>query len=94
MVYRKKYLIPRDFWRVVVMAKSDGKLSATAYLQTQEDMITGLEFAYGAYETYQVSVSKIAEITDLDFGDLPKYDPIAKIESNGLKITNHKNIRL
>ncbi|MDO4778990.1 MAG: DNA/RNA non-specific endonuclease [Tissierellia bacterium] len=94
MVYRKKYLIPRDFWKVVVMVKSDGKLSATAYLQTQEDMITGLEFAYGAYETYQVPVSKIAEITGLDFGDLPKYDPISKIESNGLKITNHKNIRL
>lgn len=94
MVYRKKYRIPRDFWKVVVIVKKDGKLSATAYLQTQEDMIQGLEFAYGEYETYQVPVTKIEELTGLKFGDLPKYDPLAKIEATGFRITGASSIRL
>lgn len=94
MVYRKKYRIPRDFWKVVVVVKKDGKLSATAYLQTQEDMIRGLEFAYGQYETYQVPVTKIEELTGLRFGDLPKYDPLAKIEATAFRVTGAKSIRL
>lgn len=94
MIYRKKFKIPRDFRKVVVMVKEDGKLSATAYLQTQADMITNLEFAFGAYETYQVPITKIEELTGLKFGELSKYDPIAKIEAAGLKITDLSQIRL
>ena len=94
MVYRKKFKIPAEFWKVVVMVKDDGNMSATAYLQTQKNMIDNLEFAYGEYETYQVSIAKIEEITGLDFGNLTKYDPIANIESAGLLIDDEKNIRL
>lgn len=94
MVYRKKFKIPAEFWKVVVMVKDDGNISATAYLQTQKNMIDNLEFAYGEYETYQVSIAKIEEITGLDFGKLTKYDPIANIESAGLLIEDEKNIRL
>lgn len=94
MIYRKKFKIPAEFWKVVVMVKDDGNISATAYLQTQKNMIDNLEFAYGEYETYQVSIAKIEEITGLDFGKLTKYDPIANIESAGLLIEDEKNIRL
>ena len=31
MIYRQKYQIPAEFWKVVVMVKKNGKLSATAY---------------------------------------------------------------
>lgn len=57
-------------------------------------MIENLEFAYGEYKTYQVPVSRIEEITGLDFGNLTNFDPIAKIESSGMVIETPENIKL
>ena len=59
--------IPAEFWKIAVIVKKDGNLSATAYLQTQKNLIENLEFAYGEYKTYQVPISKIEAITGLDF---------------------------
>lgn len=94
MIYRGKFKIPAEFWKVAVMIKDDGKISATAYLQTQKNMIENLEFAYGEYKTYQVPVSRIEEITGLDFGNLSKCDPIANIESAGMVIGAPEHIKL
>ncbi|MFC0524218.1 DNA/RNA non-specific endonuclease [Pontibacillus salicampi] len=80
MVYRD-IQIPNDFWKIAVMVKEDGTLSATAYLQTQKNLVGNLEFAYGDYKTYQVPVSKVEELTGLDFGPLRKHDPIQNLES-------------
>ncbi|KAA0966771.1 endonuclease [Sporosarcina sp. ANT_H38] len=73
--------IPAEFWKIAVIVKKDGNLSATAYLQTQKNLIEDLEFAYGEYKTYQVPISKIEAITGLDFVDLRNYDPLNKLES-------------
>ncbi|KDN18078.1 DNA/RNA non-specific endonuclease [Amycolatopsis rifamycinica] len=77
--------LPRQFWKVVAMVKADGTLSATAYLLSQAELIQGLEaateFDYGAYRTYQVPVTRIAELTGLSFGDLPAADPLTRFES-------------
>ena len=73
--------IPAEFWKIAVIVKKDGNLSATAYLQTQKNLIEDLEFAYGEYKTYQVPISKIEAITGLDFVDLRNYDPINQLES-------------
>ncbi len=77
--------LPRQFWKVVAMVKTDGTLSATAYLLSQEELIKGLElageFSYGAYRTYQVPVRRVAELTGLSFGELPDADPLAQQES-------------
>ena len=94
IVYRGKYKIPAEFWKVAVMVKTDGTLSATGYLQTQKNMIDNLEFAYGEYKTYQVPISHLAEITGLDFGALPTFDPIARIESAGRVVTGPDQIVL
>jgi DNA/RNA non-specific endonuclease len=94
MIYRGKFKIPAEFWKVAVMIKDDGKMSATAYLQTQKNMIENLEFAYGEYKTYQVPVARIEEITGLDFGELSQYDPIANIESSGMVIGTPEHIKL
>lgn len=70
--------IPSQFWKVAVMVKGGTELSATAYLQTQEDLIGGnLEFVYGKFETYQVPVEQIEKLTGLNFGELQKADPLA-----------------
>jgi DNA/RNA endonuclease G (NUC1) len=70
--------LPKEFWKVVVIRRDDGKLSATAYLLSQEDMIEGLEFVYGEFRTYQVPVALIEKKTGLDFGTLRQFDPRAK----------------
>lgn len=94
MIYRGKFKIPAEFWKVAVMVKDDGKMSATAYLQTQKNMIENLEFAYGEYKTYQVPITSIEEITGLDFGLLSEFDPVARIESAGMVIEGPEHIKL
>jgi endonuclease G, mitochondrial len=77
--------LPKQFWKVVVMAKSPGLLSATAYLLSQESLIDGLEvaaeFSFGAYKTFQVPVSEIERLTGLSLGSLPDFDPLAAQET-------------
>jgi endonuclease G, mitochondrial len=73
------------------MVKADGHLSATGYLLSQEDLIRGLEvapatFDYGAYRTFQVRVTRIQELTGLDFGALAEHDPLARQESTGPQV--------
>jgi endonuclease G len=72
--------LPRQFWKVVTMVKTDRSLSATAYLLSQEHLIEGLvpreAFAYGAYKTYQVPVTKVEKLSGLSFG-LVHADPLS-----------------
>jgi len=79
--------LPREFWKVVVMVKESGDLSATAYLLSQAELIAGLEvmpeeFSYGAYRTFQVAVRKIEDKTQLSFGTLADADPLARLEAD------------
>jgi endonuclease G len=78
--------LPRQFWKVVVMAKRNGDLSATGYLLSQEVLLRDLEvsleeFSYGEYRTFQVPVRRIAELTGLSFGDLTDVDPLEQQEA-------------
>jgi endonuclease G, mitochondrial len=72
--------LPRQFWKVVTMVKEDGRLSATAYLLSQQHLIDGLRareaFSYSAYKTYQVAVTKVEKLSGLSFG-LVHADPLA-----------------
>ena len=72
--------LPRQFWKVAIMVKANGQLSATAYLLSQESLLEGLEtereFSYGAYRTYQVQIARIAGLTGLSFGSLENFDPL------------------
>jgi endonuclease G len=78
--------LPRQFWKVVVMVKESGDLSATAYLLSQDELIEGLElvpeaFSYGAYKTYQVTVRRVEELTGLSLGSLADADPLSGLEA-------------
>ena len=96
MVYRVEFQIPAEYWKVVVIYKKNQKrLSATAYLQTQKNLIEDLEFAFGPYRTYQVPITKIESLTRLDFGNLRDHDPVANIEAtSGRLITGAGDIIL
>jgi len=71
----REFRLPLDFWKVVVMVKDDGELSVTAYVLSQADMITGLEFVFGEFRTYQVPLTDVESWTHLDFGTLRDFDP-------------------
>lgn len=68
--------LPEEFWKIVVMVKQDGNLSATAYIQTQKNLLGKLDFSYGEFETYQVELSHIVTLTGFDFGTLRNADPL------------------
>ncbi|MDR4947173.1 DNA/RNA non-specific endonuclease [Neobacillus cucumis] len=95
VIYRN-VKIPAEFWKVAVLVQANGELSATAYLQTQKNLIDNLEFAYGEFKTYQVKVSTIENLTGLDFGNLRNHDPLERIETTavGRVINNSKDILL
>jgi endonuclease G, mitochondrial len=90
MLYRG-IQIPAEFWKVVAMIKDGGTISATAYLQTQKNLITELEFAYGKYRTYQVPITRIEALTKLDFGALRNHDPISDIEGAIARLISSPN---
>ena len=78
--------LPRQFWKVAAMIKESGELSATGYLLSQEELISGLEvlpeaFSYGAYKTFQVPVRRIEELTRLSLGHLVDADPLERLET-------------
>jgi endonuclease G len=75
--------LPRQFWKVVVMVKAGGKLSATAYLLSQAALLHDLEeaFAFGPYKTFQVTIKRIESLTGLNFGNLKAFDPKNNLEA-------------
>ena len=83
-VYRGIQL-PEQYWKVVAMVKDTPAkpLSVTAYMLSQRDLLSSLEFAFGQFRTYQVPVTQVEELTGLSFGGLRKFDPLGKIEGPG-----------
>lgn len=99
--------LPRQYWKVVAMVKENGKLSATAYLLSQESLLQGIgeeafvpgdleAFSYGAYKTFQVPVKRVEKLTGLDFGQLRNFDPKKHLESDtgGLESLNPEQVVL
>lgn len=82
--------VPLEFWKLVVTLDEAGQsLNATAYLLSQGQLIRDLlekrgrkesveGFVLGAYRTFQISISDLAEATDFDFNGLEAFDPLRK----------------
>jgi endonuclease G len=69
--------VPRWYWKVAVVARPDGTLGALGFLVSQADLVDRAvsdlrpdEAAVDVAATFQVPVSRIAELTGLDFGPL------------------------
>jgi endonuclease G len=92
----RDFQLPLDFWKVAVMVKDDGTLSATAYTLSQRDLVTGLEFVFGEFRTYQIRLRQVEEWTGLDFGELRNFDPKDALESTGsaVEIRGPQDIQL
>jgi DNA/RNA endonuclease G (NUC1)/V8-like Glu-specific endopeptidase len=68
--------IPRQYWKVAVLARADGKLASLAFVVSQEALIRPIvdEAAVDVAQMFQVPVSHIEQLTGLNFGKLRQYD--------------------
>jgi len=87
-IYRDVAL-PRQFWKMIAMVKPDGRLSVTAYLLSQAELLgefrTGKEgFVYGQYRTFQVPVRRIGDLTGLVVTPYVAADPLEQLEAFAL----------
>jgi endonuclease G len=91
--YRGLTSLPQAFWKVAVMVREpDGdvpdSLVAAGYMLGQADLISDLEFSFGEFRTYQVPISRIAELTELEFDpEIVEADPLAGQESVSRAVT-------
>lgn len=72
--------IPSAFWKVVVYRSRSGDLRALGFILHQADLISNLaaeRFDVGKFDLRQVRVSRVEELTGLDFGALRNCDPMA-----------------
>lgn len=73
--------IPKEYWKLVAI-RTEGRRSVTAYMISQAALITDLEFVFGKYKTYQVSVKKVQALTGLGFRGLSRYDGFSNEEES------------
>jgi len=68
--------IPRDFWKVAVMIRPNGRLAALGFIISQRSLIDTFlaEAAVDVARTYQVPVAHVEELTGFDFGPLRGFD--------------------
>ena len=74
-------LIPLAFWKVVAIVTDDGRPSATAYMISQEMALDDLEFVFGGFQTFQISIQQVIDEARVDFGPLVPYDGFSHAES-------------
>jgi endonuclease G, mitochondrial len=96
--------IPKRFWKVAAFVRSDGTMGATGFIVSQEDLLTsmGLEAkAEQVARTFQVRVSEIEKLTNLDFGRLRSVDtfrsgeaPLEAIEAAPVELESLEQIQL
>ncbi len=89
--------IPEEFWKVAVVVKDDGEISATAYIVSQKELISDLEKDVpGQFRTFQVKISIVEALTGLNFFELRNHNPLNRAESTtfGRFIENFEEIQL
>lgn len=73
-------LIPSAFWKVIAYRARGGELGAVGFVLHQADLISNLaaeRFDVGRFDVRQVRISRIEELTGLDFKGLRNADPLA-----------------
>lgn len=78
-------LIPSAYWKVIAFLAEDGRPCATAYKISQDKELGELEFLYGKFKTYQISINQVIDETNLDFSSLTEYDVYSDYEQKSGK---------
>lgn len=75
-------LLPGAYWKVAAIVRADtDEVAASGYLVSQSDLLSGVEFVYGQFKTYQLPIKRIERLTGLDFGTLRTSDSFIAEES-------------
>ena len=70
-------LIPHTFWKLIAYIGRDGRLRCSAFVLSQENLLTDLErLDLDPFRIYQVTLSALAQKTGLDFSALNPADII------------------
>lgn len=86
--------IPLEFFKVIAFIHDKTeKLCATGYTVSQADYLTGEEFVFGEFKSYQVSIRSIEKRTGLKFGSLGSHDPFKGEEAIPAPLTYRGDIR-
>jgi endonuclease G len=92
--------LPKQFWKVVTMVKTNGQLSATGYVISQQALIeqpidekleVAGDFQFGDFRTFQVPVTQVEQLTGLSFGPLPRFDPLAGSPLESMQVAREIN---
>lgn len=84
--FHRGLAIPSSYWKIIAFrsgATDDARLRAVGFIISQKDQIANLpaeaakEFAVGKFDLWQVKISRIEELTGLDFKGLRNADPMA-----------------
>ncbi|MGH9277971.1 MAG: DNA/RNA non-specific endonuclease [Acidimicrobiales bacterium] len=88
--------LPEAYWKVAVMVHAERQaLSATAYVVSQADLISNIEFVFGQVKTYQVPIARVEALTGLGFGPLKDFDPLRQQEAlAAFEINASEDVRL
>lgn len=88
--------IPDQYWKIVVMIKHDGTLSATAYLLTQAELIADMVEAIPEEpKSFQTTIRNIETLTQYSFGDLRNHDTLSRRrEEEGIESTEEQDVLL
>ncbi|MCL8483439.1 MULTISPECIES: DNA/RNA non-specific endonuclease [Bradyrhizobium] len=80
-------LLPREFWKLIVFTRADGRPGAVAFVLSQESLIRNLpaeEFVVGPYRPFQLRIADLAARTQLDFGKIQSYDRMGDVRQESL----------
>jgi endonuclease G, mitochondrial len=89
--------VPLQFWKMAALIKNDGTPSVSAYLLSHEEYLGDLDrgligdTGFGEYKTFQISLEKLQELTNLNLNALLKYDPTNK--TRGLRALSYAEIK-
>jgi endonuclease G len=85
---------PLSFWKVCVIIRQDGSMSATAFTLGQDEIkdLAGFEEKFDAADA-QVTIKDLEKKIGLDFGDLKKHDHFASGGAPGTLEINEIKIR-
>ncbi|MEP7364706.1 MAG: DNA/RNA non-specific endonuclease [Acidobacteriota bacterium] len=89
--------IPRSFWKVIAFVHDEtGKLCASGYTISQDDVMPEEEFVFGAYDTHQRSLKSIETKAGISFGSLTSRDVFGDDDEEGMDapLTSFADIRL
>jgi endonuclease G len=71
--------IPRDFWKLIAFRDTaDNQFKVAAYVLTQSELIPTEALELDPFKLYQVSLTRLANETNLGFDDLLTFDTMVE----------------